>query len=130
MFPGVRDPVGPAVAFWMAHVLLFPVEMPTEKGCLVGASCTPSSRWPSRGRGSKPVHMEEVLHHPVPQDPSCLFPPPILQPLTQLTWRLQHPGDTPIPRGKHPHYAWLTPQQQSQSPAQGMEETVLQVGGF
>lgn len=72
----------------------------------------------------------EGLHHPVPQDSSCLFPPLILQPLTQLTWRLQHPGDTPIPRGKHPHSAWLTPQQQNQSPAQGMEETVLQVGGF
>lgn len=114
----------------MAHVLLFPVEMPTDKGCLVGASCTPSSRWPSRGRGPKPAHVEEGLHHPVPQSPSCLFPPLISQPLTQLTWRLQHPEDTPIPRGKHPHYAWLTPQQQNQSPAQGMEETVLQVGGF
>lgn len=58
MFPGARDPVGPAVAFRMAHVLLFPVEMPTDKGCLVGASCTPSSGWPSRGQGPKLVHVE------------------------------------------------------------------------
>lgn len=40
MFPGVRDPVGPAVAFRMPHTLLFPVEMPMDKGRLVGAGCT------------------------------------------------------------------------------------------
>lgn len=114
--------------FWMPHVLLFPAEMPTDKGCLVGASCTPSS--PSRGLRLKPVHMGEGLHHPVPQNPSCHLPP-ISQPWTQLTWRLQHPGDTPpMPWGKHPRCAWLSPQLQGQGPAQGMEAVVLQVGDF
>lgn len=134
MFPGARDPVGPAVAFRMAHVLLFPVEMPTDKGCLVGASCTPSSGWPSRGQGPKLVHVEGRFAPPcaprllLPFSSSHLAAPDPAH-LEAATPR-GHPGDTPIPRGKHPHSAWLTPQQQNQSPAQGMEETVLQVGGF
>lgn len=119
MFPGVHDPAGPAVAFRMCHALLFPAEMPTDKGCLVGASCTPSS--PSWGRRLKPVHMGEGLHHPVPQNPSCRLPP-ISQPWTQLTWKLQHPGDPRMPWGKHPRCAWLSPQLQRQSQDRGWRQ--------
>lgn len=42
--------------------------------------------------------------------PPLALPPPTSQPPTQLTWMLQHPGDTPMPQGEHPRRAWPSPQ--------------------
>lgn len=48
-FPGAGDPVGLGGAFQRLHVLLFPVEMPMNKGCLADDSCTLNSCWLSWG---------------------------------------------------------------------------------
>lgn len=110
MFPGVRDPVGPPVAFRMPHALLFPVEMPTDTGCLVGTALHPKltsavgemeAEAGARGRWfASPRALKSPL----------ALPPPASQPPTQLTWTLQHPRDTPMPRGEHPRHAWPSPQ--------------------
>lgn len=63
-FPRAGDPVGPGGVFWELHELLFPVEMPTDKGSLAGAS----SCW-LVVTGIEAVCVGECLCHSVLQKP-------------------------------------------------------------